>query len=58
MIKTKIIEADTAAELETAVNTFLETLDPKNVLDAMLSSFASSKYGQTKTFTAMVIYKE
>lgn len=58
MIKTKIFEAESALALETAVNAFLATLEPKDVLDTMLSAFASSKYGQTKTFTAMVIYKE
>jgi hypothetical protein len=58
VIKHKTFESDTAATLDTAVNTFLATLDTKNVLDVMASAFASSKYGETKTFTTTVIYKE
>lgn len=58
VIKQKTFEADTAAALDTAVNTFIATLDTKNVLDVLSSAFASSKYGETKTFATTVVYKE
>lgn len=55
-VQTKSFEADTIAALETALNTYLATLNAKDVLDVMRHSFASSKYGQHKTHTATVVH--
>jgi hypothetical protein len=56
-IHVKTFEADTVAVLESDVNTFLDTLDKKDILDVMYNAFSSAKYGTAKTYTAMIVYK-
>lgn len=57
-IQVKTFEAEDTSSLDTAVNTFLATLNVKDVLEVLRSSFSSAKYGTNKTHTATVVYKE
>lgn len=57
-LKTKQIEATKLIDLETNVNTFLGTLDPKDVLDVTFSPFSSGKYGLTTTYIAAILFRE
>ena len=43
--------------LEELVNTFLATLDPKDILDVMKQSSQTGKYGQNTTHFETVVYK-
>jgi hypothetical protein len=57
VIQIKTFEADTLTALDTDVNTFLATKDPKDVLDTLVHAFSSAKYGTAKTYVATVVYK-
>lgn len=46
------------SSLEEQVNTFLASLDPKDVLDVLTNPFSSGKYGLTTTYVATVVYKD
>ena len=64
IIKTKEFESELLIplvvpdgnSLEEKMNTFLNTLDPKNVLDVLVSSYSSAKYGIRKTNVGTVVY--
>mgnify|MGYP001559151857 CR=1 FL=1 len=43
--------------LEEPLNTFLATLDPKNVIDVLVESHATGKYGITTTHFASVVHR-
>jgi hypothetical protein len=57
MVVTKTFSNETLSTLESDLNTFLATLDPKNVLDVIFTFSATSKYGMNTTYTALVVYK-
>jgi hypothetical protein len=57
MIQIKTFEGDTLAALEAAVNTFLATEDPKDVLDTIFHAFSSAKYGERKTYVVTIVYR-
>jgi hypothetical protein len=57
MIQVKLFEADTLAAAETAANTWLAAQDIKDVLDTIVNSFSSAKYGTNKTYVITVVYK-
>lgn len=44
------------SSLQEKVNTFLDTLDKKDVLEVLIASFSSAKYGTNKTFVGTVVY--
>ncbi len=57
---TKSVESTTLLGIggfEDQLNTFLSTLDPKNVLDIMVDVEKIGKYGQETTYYALIIYK-
>lgn len=54
---TKLVEASTLADLETAVNTFLGTLDAKDILDVIITRGQTGKYGSQVAYFAAVVYK-
>jgi len=56
--QTKTFAADTAVATDAAANTFLQTLDQKDVLDVLATADASGKYGHQKTFVVTVVYTE
>lgn len=56
-IQVKTFEADVLLDAEAAANTWLSTQDPKDILDTIVNSFASAKYGTAKTYVVTVIYK-
>lgn len=43
--------------LEELVNTFLLTMDAKDVLDVLIDSDSTGKYGMTTTHFASVVYR-
>ena len=45
------------SSIEELVNAFVATLDPKDVLETTMHSWASTKYGIVKTYTAGVVYQ-
>jgi hypothetical protein len=65
MIKTKQFQANflrplatpDGSSLEEIVNTFLATLDAKDVLDVINTPFSGGKYGLITTYIATVVYR-
>lgn len=45
------------SSLEEQINTFLATLNPKDVLDVEITSALSGKYGQNEQHFGVVVYK-
>jgi hypothetical protein len=56
-IQVKTFESDVLATVEASVNTFLDTIPEKDVLDTLMSSYSSAKYGTAKTYVITVVYK-
>lgn len=64
-ITTKTFESDLfvpkatpdGTSLQEQLNVFTATLDEKDILDVIVHAFSSAKYGLSKTYTAVVIYK-
>lgn len=45
------------SSLEERVNTFLATLDVKNVMDVQVNLSKTGKYGENPVFSALIMYK-
>lgn len=57
IIQLKTFESDVLATATADANTWLATQDPKNILDTVINSFSSAKYGTAKTYVVTVVYK-
>jgi len=53
----EIIENNDPTAFKTEVNTFLATLNPKNVLDIFIEMEVIGKYGAEKFYSATIFYK-
>ncbi len=56
-LQVKVIQKEDITVFEIDTNTFLSTLDPKNVMDFFFSYDTIGKYGQEKFFTSAILYK-
>lgn len=51
------LPAPDGSSLEEKTNTFLATLDPKDILDVLTESTSTGKYGLTTTHFSTIVYR-